>query len=87
MKKNEKIIWLTKNQLALLFKCDTKTIDYYLKEACKEELQLHNIKTIHNGKEVIINFYSTEAIFSIGYRISNKQGIAFRKWATQKLMK
>lgn len=79
--------WLTKKQLAFLFGCDEVTIDKCLKEASLQELKCHQIKHYVKNKTETIPYYSTEALYSIGYRVNTKQGIRFRTWATKQLMK
>ena len=80
-------IWLTKKQLAYLFGCNERTIDKYLKEASTQELKCHHIKHHIKNKIESITYYNTEALFSIGYRVNTKQGILFRTWVTNQLMK
>lgn len=83
----EQNTWLTKEQLAYLFSCDTKTIDSYLKEAKNEELSSIQVQQIFKNKSTLIEYYPTEVLFSIGFRIHNEKGVRFRKWATKELMK
>ena len=62
--------WLTKKQLAFLFGCDEVTIDKCLKEASLQELKCHQIKHYVKNKTETIPYYSTEALYSIGYRVN-----------------
>lgn len=83
----EQNTWLTKEQLAYLFSCDIKTIDYYLNEARNEELSSIQVQQVSKNKSKLIEYFPTEVLFSIGFRIHNKKGVRFRKWATQELMR
>lgn len=83
----EKNAWLTKEQLAYLFGCTKEEITACLKEAYIEELKMKSVKQVYQNHTKVLEYYSTEVLFSIGYRIHTKQGIKFRKWATSELMK
>ena len=38
--------------------------------------------TAGDGKKYNVQYYNLDMIISIGYRVNSKQGILFRKWAT-----
>ena len=78
-------VWLSANQMALLFNRDEKTIRKHINNIFKEdELDKRN-KTqklrVANVTQ-LVNFNSLDMIISVGYRVKSKNGIIFRKWAT-----
>ena len=38
--------------------------------------------TAEDGKKYNVQYYNLDMIISVGYRVNSKQGILFRKWAT-----
>ena len=87
-------VWLNRNQIALLFDRDVKTIGKHINNALKEELD--GISTIANFATVQIegnrkvtrniDYYNLDVILSVGYRVKSKRGIQFRQW-TNKVLK
>jgi hypothetical protein len=92
-------VWLNRNQMALLFDRDVKTIGKHINNALAEELNnledahlnptVANFATVQNegGRQVerSIEYYSLDVIISVGYRVKSKRGIAFRRWANSVL--
>lgn len=86
-------VWLNRNQIALLFDRDVKTIGKHINNALKEELD--GIPTIANFATVQIegnrrvtrniDYYNLDVILSVGYRVKSKRGIQFRQWANKVL--
>jgi hypothetical protein len=86
-------VWLNRNQLALLFDRDVKTIGKHINNALKEELA--NFPTVANfatvqiegNREVVrdIDYYNLDMIISVGYRVKSNRGIQFRVWASRVL--
>ena len=85
----ENTVWLNRNQLAILFDRDIKTIGKHINNALKEELDSSVVAkfatTGTDGKTYNVEHYNLDMIISVGYRVKSKQGIAFRKWATSVL--
>lgn len=87
-------VWLSRNQMALLFNRDVKTIGKHINNVFKEE-ELDQSSTVANfatvqkeGERDVerkIDFYNLDVIISVGYRVKSKQGTQFRIWATQRL--
>ena len=78
-------VWLSANQMALLFNRDEKTIRKHINNIFKEdELDKRNNTQKLRVANVtqLVNFYSLDMIISVGYRVKSKNGIIFRKWAT-----
>ena len=81
-------VWLNRNQIALLFDRDVKTIGKHINNALKEELDGPSVvakfaTTASDGKTYQVEFYNIEMITSIGYRVKSKRGIQFRVWANK----
>ena len=78
-------VWLTANQMALLFDRDEKTIRKHINNTFKaQEVEKENNtqKMRVVGVKQPVPFYSLDIIISVGYRVKSKNGIIFRKWAT-----
>ena len=91
------MIWLTREQIAVLFDRDYKTISKHINNALKEELAgLVVVAKFANttrhgaiaGKIQTHNkeYFNLEVITSVGYRVKSQRGIQFRQWANQVLM-
>ena len=87
-------VWLNRQQLALLFGRDIKTIGKHINNVFTEgELQKTSTVAkfatvqIEGDRKVerIIEFYNLDVIISVGYRVKSKQGTQFRIWATNVL--
>lgn len=81
-------VWLNRNQIALLFDRDVKTIGKHINNALKEELDGLSVvakfaTTASDGKTYQVEFYDIEMITSIEYRVKSKRGIQFRVWANK----
>lgn len=86
--------WLDQKRIAELFGVDTRTISYHLREIYDSgELQregtIQKIWRVQTeGQRQVrreIEFYSLDAIISVGYRVNSAQATQFRIWATQTL--
>lgn len=78
-------VWLTANQMALLFDRDEKTIRKHINNTFKDqevEKENNTQKMRVVGVKQPVPFYSLDIIISVGYRVKSKNGIIFRKWAT-----
>ena len=85
----EDTVWLNRNQMAILFGRDVKTIGKHINNALREEL--HGVATVANfaivqnegGRNVVrmVEFYNLDMILSVGYRVKSSHGILFRQWA------
>lgn len=89
----DETVWLNRQQLAILFDRDVKTIGKHIGNALKEELA--NLATVakfatvqKEGKRNVIRqieYYNLDMILSVGYRVKSQRGIEFRRWANQVL--
>ena len=84
----DETVWLTQKQMAELFDKDRKTITRHIQNIYKdEELEENSVcsffeHTAKDGKKYTVQYYNLDMIISIGYRVKSKNGILFRKWAT-----
>jgi hypothetical protein len=84
-------VWLSLNQMAMLFKRDKSVISRHIRNIFEEE-ELEEWATVakfatvqnENGRlvERQIDYYNLDVIISVGYRVKSKQGTKFRQWAT-----
>jgi arsenate reductase-like glutaredoxin family protein len=91
---NEDTVWLTQEQIVLLFLTTKQNVSFHINNIIdSNELDLNStvkeILTVRiEGKRKItrkIKYYNLDMIISIGYRVNSKRGILFRKWANQVL--
>ena len=81
-------VWLTANQMAMLFDKDEKTVRKHINNVFSdEELSTENNtqKMRVVGVKQLVPFYTLDVIISVGYRVKSKRGIAFRRWANSVL--
>ena len=89
LSKNEQTIWSTEDQIAEVFGTTRQTINYHIKnilidgELDKNSVRKEILHTGPDGKQYLVAFYNLDMALSIGYRISTKIAIQFRKWATE----
>ena len=96
VKLENETVWLTRQQMAILFGRDVKTIGKHVNNALREELA---------GEPVVAKFatpkkygrrdgfeqtqypeyYSLEMITSVGFRVKSRNGVIFRRWANSVL--
>lgn len=85
----EETVWLTQDQMALLFGKAKSTINEHIKNVY-EENELEESSTlkkfgISEFQQKAHNYYNLDVIISVGYRVKSPQGTQFRIWATQRL--
>ena len=82
-------VWLNRQQLAMLFNRDIKTIGKHITNALKEECQNSVVAkfatTADDGKKYQVEHYDLDIILSVGYRVKSANGIKFRRWASHVL--
>ena len=84
-------VWLSLDQMAILFGRDKSTISRHIKNIFEEgELQVPSVvanyaTTATDGKTYQVDYYNLDVIISVGYRVKSQQGTQFRIWATQRL--
>ncbi len=82
----DEMVWLNRNQIAILFDRDVKTIGKHINNALKEELSdvlvvANFATTAKDGKIYQVAHYNLDMILSIGYRVKSSRGVEFRKWS------
>lgn len=90
-------VWLNRQQLALLFDRDIKTIGKHINnvfsegELTKEVVVAKFATTTQHGalegktQTKNVEYYNLDVIISVGYRVKSTQGVKFRQWATARL--
>ena len=81
-------IWLTANQMALLFGRDEKTIRKHINNVFLdgELVQMNNTHFLRVvGVKQPVAFYTLDVIISVGYRVKSIAGTKFRIWANSVL--
>ncbi len=82
-------IWLTQDQMALLFQKAKSTINEHIQNIFEEkELNESKVMSKFGNSEFTTkptNYYNLDVIISVGYRVKSQQGTQFRIWATEKL--
>ena len=91
---SEETVWLTLNQMSLLFDRDKSVISRHIAAIFKEgELDKNATVAknatvqIESGRQVIrqIEYYNLDVIISVGYRVKSIRGTQFRQWANRVL--
>ena len=85
----DETVWLTQEQMGILFGKSRSTINEHIKNIYKEK-ELDEQETLRKfGNSEFsaksTNYYNLDMIISVGYRVNSKNGIIFRKWATKVL--
>ena len=90
----EETVWLTQEQMALLFNVNVPAINKHIRNIISEN-ELEESSTIskmeivrYEGNRRVkrnINIYNLDMIISVGYRVNSVEGIKFRKWANKLL--
>jgi len=81
-------VWLTANQMALLFEKDEKTIRKHINNVFTdgEVDKINNTQKMRVvGVKQKVPFYTLDVIISVGYRVKSQRGVEFRKWANSVL--
>lgn len=85
VKLENETVWLSANQMAILFDRDAKTIRKHINNVFADgelvkECNTHFLRVANSDKPV--PFYNLDVIISVGYRVKSQQGVQFRRWAT-----
>ena len=93
----DETVWLTQEQMAMLFGKGRSTITEHIQNVFKEEELDEKVvcrefrHTTQHGaiegktQEKTVRYYNLDVIISVGYRVKSPQGTQFRIWATQRL--
>jgi hypothetical protein len=84
----EQTVWLTQEQMALLFGRTRSIITRHIRKIFTDgELEESSVcskieHTAADGKNYLVIFYNLDVVISVGYRVKSQKGVRFRKWAT-----
>ncbi|MDR1227206.1 MAG: virulence RhuM family protein [Prevotellaceae bacterium] len=85
----EETVWLTQDQMAILFGKAKSTINEHIKNIYEEQEleEATTMKKFGNSEfqQKAPYFYNLDVIISVGYRVKSLQGTQFRIWATRRL--
>ncbi len=94
VKVEDETVWLTKQQMAELFRTSRTNIVEHIKHIY-EEGELDEKSTCRNFRQVRLEgkrevtrnilYYNLDMIISLGYRVKSKIATHFRRWATERL--
>lgn len=88
VKLEEDTVWLSLDQMAVLFQRDKSVISRHIKNIFKEkELEQKSVianfaTTAADGKIYQVDYYNLDVIISVGYRVKSQNGVKFRIWAS-----
>ena len=83
----ENTVWLTQEQMSVLFNTARSSIAYHIGNIFKEkELSKSTSVEIFDKSKGLASrppkYYNLDVIISVGYRVKSSRGVQFRKWAT-----
>lgn len=93
----DETVWLTQEQMAVLFGKGWSTITEHIRNIFNEGELVEEVvcrefrHTTQHGamegktQEVSVKLYNLDVIISVGYRVKSQRGTQFRIWATQRL--
>lgn len=84
----EKTVWLTLDQMAVLFQKTRTNISQHIQHifAEKELIAATSVRKIDRSIKKASRpplYYNLDVIISVGYRVHSNNGVVFRKWATK----
>ena len=84
-------VWLSIDQMSVLFGRDKSVIGKHVRTIFKEgELKKESVwakfaYTASDGKTYQVDYYNLDVVISVGYRVKSSHGTKFRIWATSVL--
>ena len=90
----EETIWMTLDQIAILFNRHKSVVsrhikNIYLKEELNENSTVAKNATVQleGNRETkrYLEYYNLDVVIAVGYRVNSKRGTKFRKWANKVL--
>ena len=94
VKLEHETVWLTQQQMAILFDVKENNITYHIQSVYKThelepESTTQKIRVVRKeGNRQVnrqIDFYNLDMIISVGYRVNSANATQFRRWATSVL--
>ena len=85
----QETVWLTQDQMAVLFGKAKSTINEHIKNIF-EEGELNEATSLYKFgisefQQKAPNYYNLDVVIAVGYKVKSIQGTQFRIWATQRL--
>ena len=87
----DETIWLTQQQIAMLFGKSKSTINEHIKNILNSELNISEVvrkfgkSELSSIKTKPVFYYNLDLVLAVGYRVNSKKGIIFRKWVNKVL--
>jgi len=90
---NKDTVWLTQDEISMLFNRDTSVISRHISAIFKEN-ELDKNTSVHflqRSQDVPFDnhrppvLYNLDVIISVGYRVKSQRGVIFRQWASKVL--
>ena len=85
---SEETVWLTQEQIGILFETARSSISYHINNIFKNgeleegtSVEFFDRSQTHRPSK----YYNLDVILSVGYKVNSKRGQLFRKWATNVL--
>ena len=84
----EKTIWISIEQMSVLFERDRSVISKHIKniflegELLEDSVCAFFAHTANDGKVYNVKYYNLDVVISVGYRVKSKRGVLFRQWAS-----
>ena len=85
----EDTVWLTLEEIGLLFERDRSVIGKHIKriyldeELEKDTTWAKNARVLSDGRVYVFDMYNLDIILAVGYKVNSKRGTLFRRWANQ----
>jgi len=82
----EDTVWLTQEQMAVLFQKAKSTINEHIKNIyddgeLKQDITMKKFGISEFSKKPT-NYYNLDVVISVGYRVKSQRGVQFRIWAS-----
>ena len=84
----ETTIWISIEQMSVLFERDRSVISKHIKniflegELLEDSVCAFFAHTANDGKVYNVKYYNLDVVISVGYRVKSKRGVLFRQWAS-----
>ncbi len=86
----DETVWLSQDQMALLFQRDKSVIarhisNIYSEGELQKESTVAKFAIVPEKRERLyeVTLYNLDVIISVGYRVKSQRGVQFRQWATK----
>ncbi len=86
---DEETVWLTLEEIGLLFERDRSVIGKHIKkiyldgELEKDRTWAKNARVLPDKRVYVVDIYNLDIILAVGYKVNSKRGTLFRQWANK----